>query len=101
MPRAKYKRTGVTTKVREILAAMPPAERGDMEKVDAALKKGKVRASKQVIYGVRNELKNGGSGLHEETYSLRQLIAVQQTAKQVGGMESLKKIIKAIEKVSE
>ena len=98
MPRAKYQRTGVTSKVREILEKMSPEDRKDMSMVQSALAKGRVKASNQVVYGVRNQMKDGEA---EETFSLKQLLAVQQTAKHVGGMESLKKIIRTIERVSE
>lgn len=101
MPRAKYKRTGVTAKAREIMATLTPEQLADTDQVLAALAKAKIKVDKSLIYQVRSDIRNKQGVQAGETYGLRQLMAVTDVAKQVGGMESLKRIIRTIEKVRE
>lgn len=101
MPRAKYKRTGVTAKAREIMGKMTPEQLADINHVTQALQKARIKVDKSLIYQVRSTLREGQTTQAGESYSLRQLMAVNDAAKQVGGMENLKRIIRTIEKVRE
>ncbi len=84
--------------IREILREMPAA---DPDKVRKLLASRGVKVNINLIYQVRNRI--GGVQADTRppiTIALEQIMAVKAIAKQVGGIEKLKTLVKALETIS-
>ena len=104
--RAKYERTGVTDKLRELFANLP--KNTTMDYCHTLLKKNKLKCSDSVIVKVRRELGirsgrwanvpvNNGDGDNLE----HNIVAVTKVARAVGGIQNLERVVAIIMKARE